>query len=166
MIKVEITPKMLKEAGLRDTGAYGKTSFMNGKGNIPGFLGEYMVMSVLGDKCRLADEYDYDIICSEGRTIDVKTKVTTVVPKPFYEASIAETSLHQKVDEYVFCRVFKDKAGTYTHGWVIGKITKANYFKQAVFLKKNTIDKSNNYKVRASCYNLPYSKLNKFPPIA
>ena len=39
-------------------------------------------------------------------------------------------------------------------------LTKEEYFNKATFLKKGDIDPSNNYTVKADCYNVPISELD------
>jgi len=46
-----------------------------------------------------------------------------------------------------------------TKGWLLGYINKKDYFEKATFLKKGSIDPSNNWKVSTDCYNLPINKL-------
>ena len=45
-------------------------------------------------------------------------------------------------------------------GWILGYKTKEEYFKEANFLKQGQIDPSNNYTVKADCYNLKIKNLH------
>ena len=159
-IKIQITPEMLERAKSRDCGQMNSKSFMKGKGNIVGFLGEEMVQSLSKDFI-WKDSYDYDF-SFKGRTVDVKSKYQSspLPPKPNYEASIGKDSLHQRTEFYIFCRIYRDKDGNYPHGWILGAISKEEYFKKAHKLLKWQIDPSNNFYVREDCYNLPYSELH------
>lgn len=158
-IKVPISKRMLKNALERDCGQMNAQSFMKGKGNVVGFLGEEMVLS-LSPEFKIIDSYDYDLTF-KGFTFDVKTKHQTVdfEPKSTYDASICSDSLHQKTQYYIFCRVFRDGRGNYPYGWVIGFISKNKYFKNALSLKKGDLDPSNNFTVRQDCFNLKYKSL-------
>ncbi len=127
-------------------------SITKGKGNMYGFLGELMTANFLG--VDLSNTYDYDIIY-KGKKIDVKTKKVSTEPKPFYECSIAKLNTHQRCDVYVFARVLKDMS----KGWLLGYLSKEDYFKSATALNKGDIDPSNNWKVRTDCFNLQISKL-------
>ena len=129
-----------------------RNSITRGEGNAAGFLGEIVVSDLLGID-REATK-DYDMVMSDGRTIDVKTKRTTVIPKKYYDCSIASTSTHQNCDYYVFTRCMKD--GTI---YILGDCGKDDYFNRARFLKKGEQDGDNGYVVRADCYNLPISEL-------
>ena len=128
-------------------------SITKGKGNISGFLGEEIVKNFLHAEEK--NSYDYDIVLPNKKTIDVKTKRTTVKPKKFYECSIAAYNIKQKCDCYIFCRILNDMS----KGWVLGYMEKEEYFNKATLLKKGQVDPSNNFTVKADCYNLPISKL-------
>jgi len=129
-------------------------SITSGEGNIAGFIGEEIVKNYINAK--EANTYDYDLI-KESIKIDVKTKRTGVVPLPCYEASVADYNPNQKCDVYVFVRVLNDLTKAYICGW----LSKKDYFKRAKFLKKGQIDPSNNWKVKADCYNVPYKNMNQ-----
>jgi len=163
-IKIEITKEMIDKAIARDPGAYNDKSFMNGKGNRVGFLGEYMFHQVRPD-FEHVDDFNYDFKGAFGKkavTVEIKCKAQNVAfePKHDYEASICKDSLHQKPLYYAFCRVYFDKATkTYPHGWVIGAITRKKYFEKAEYLEKDTKSGNNDWTVTQDCYNLKYSKL-------
>ena len=162
-IKVIITEEMLLNAKSRDHGKYNNKSFMDGKGNLHGFLGDELVKKLRPDLIWSSTK-DYDFISPTGKKIEVKTKYQTVPNiKPEYEASVCNDSLHQQCDFYVFCRVYKTKDGSFPFGWVIGTISKDNYFKIAKPLKKADIDGSNKWEVTQNCYNIYYSQLSPFP---
>ena len=131
-----------------------KNSIIRGKGNIAGFIGEQIALHCIGGEWQ--NTYEYDILTSDGRRIDVKTKQTSVQPLPEYDCSIAKYNTKQKCDFYAFVRVKRDL----TIGWYLGMLGKQEYFDKARFLKKGTVDPSNNYKVQADCYNVKIEDLN------
>jgi hypothetical protein len=47
-------------------------------------------------------------------------------------------------------------------GWILGWMDKDEYLNRATFMVEGEIDPSNNFKVRADCYNLPISELRSF----
>ena len=96
------------------------------------------------------------MIDPKGRKIDVKTKQTSVTPLPEYDCSIAKYNTTQNCDAYAFVRV----KNNLTVGWYLGMLGKEEYFKKAIALKKGEIDPSNNYKVRADCFNVKIKELN------
>ena len=154
MIEVAISANMLVEA--RDKAAEMgrlRNSIINGAGNIAGFIGEAIAQQVLGGE--LINTYDYDLVLPSGKTIDVKTKQTSVKPLETYECSIAGLNTKQECDYYAFVRVKND----FTVGWYLGVYDKKQYMLDSVFMKKGTVDSSNGYTVKSDCYNLKISSL-------
>jgi len=129
-------------------------SILNGGGNLAGFIGEQIVLFVLGGEWD--NTYNYDLLIN-GYKVDVKTKQTSVTPLPHYECSITEYNAKQECDYYAFTRVKKD----FSVGWYLGVMKKQDYFDKATYLKKGEVDPSNNYTVRATCFNLPIDKLQE-----
>jgi hypothetical protein len=151
----------LAEARSIEMGAV-NNSFMKGKGNKVGFIGEYVVLDYLKERNKesdvsLVDKFDYDILFNDMK-IDVKSKSIAVEPKSFYEASIADTSLHQDCDTYIFVGIHKSFETAYVYGWEY----KEDYFNKARHMKKGDVDKKNNYTCPADCYNLKYGDLRGF----
>jgi hypothetical protein len=160
-LKILITKEMFDRATERDCGQMNRNSFMKGRGNIVGFLGEELVQSLSPD-FKLVDGYDYDFEF-RGLKVDVKTKRQTVAfaPKPDYEASIAQESLHQKANCYIFCRVYQDpKTKEYPFGWILGAISKMRYFEMSRKLEKGQKDGNNGFVVVNDCHNLEYRLLS------
>ena len=158
MIEVVVTPTMLVEA--RDKAVeMGRlhNSIMNGAGNIAGFIGEAIAQQVLGGK--LDNTYDYDLVLDNGKTVDVKTKQTSVKPLDTYDCSIAALNTKQKCDYYCFVRV----KNNFSVGWYLGVYDKQQYMEDAVFMKKGQVDDSNGYTVKSDCYNLKISMLKEKP---
>jgi hypothetical protein len=154
MIEVAVSAAMLVEA--RDKAAeMGRlyNSIIRGAGNIAGFIGEDIARQVLGGE--LNNTYDYDLVLPCGKTIDVKTKQTSVKPLETYECSIAALNTTQECDYYCFVRVKND----FTVGWYLGVYDKKQYMLDSVFMKKGTVDASNGYTVKSDCYNLKISSL-------
>lgn len=154
MIEVIVTGDMLVEA--RDKAAeMGRlcNSIINGAGNIAGFIGEAIAQKVMGGV--LANTYDYDLVLCNGKTVDVKTKQTSVKPLETYECSIAKLNTTQECDFYAFVRVKND----FSVGWLLGVYEKQQYMLDSVFMKKGTIDPSNGYTVKSDCYNLKINQL-------
>jgi|TARA_R110002074_G_scaffold33133_1_gene92495 hypothetical protein len=157
MIELKITNEM-KELANQKSKEMGliNNSILRSAGNMAGFLGEQVVLSIIGGEW--ANTYDYDLISNTGNKVDVKTKQTTAVPRPYYEASVANFNAKQLCDYYAFVRIHKD----FTVAWYMGAMRKLEYYTQSNFLNKGDIDPDNNFVVRADCHNLPYSKLTEF----
>ena len=156
MIEIEITEDMKKRAWrkAREMGEI-NNSITKGDGNIAGFLGEEVANHII--KGDINNTYDYDII-SDDVTYDVKTKRCTSEPKPYYECSVAAFNTKQKCDYYVFVRI-ENINRVWTRAWVLGGLSKEDYFDDARFLKKGQKDGSNGFYVKADCYNMEIKKL-------
>jgi hypothetical protein len=154
MIEVVVSDTMLQAAKDKST-EMGRlnNSILSGDGNIAGFVGEQIALSILGGEW--SNTYDYDIVTPDGKKVDVKTKQTTVAPRPHYECSVAKYNTGQQCDMYAFVRVTK----TLDKGWFLGVMDHKTYYEKATYLKKGQVDMSNNFTVRADCYNLPISEL-------
>jgi hypothetical protein len=133
-----------------------KNSIESGKGNVIGFLGEYIYSYLFQEPSNRSYEYDF---CNSFYSIDCKTKACGSTPFSTYSASIAEYNTRQLCDLYVFLRVQKESMG---YGWLIGYMPKEEYFQKAQHLKEGEIDPSNNFVVRANCFNLKYESLYSF----
>ena len=155
MQEIEITLDMIDKARVKakDMGRL-NNSILKGRGSLAGFIGEQIALHSLGGVWE--NTYEYDLILPDGSKVDVKTKQTSVTPLPEYDCSVANFNTKQECDMYAFVRV----KGDLTVGWYLGSVTKEEYFKKARFMKKGDIDPSNNYKVRADCYNLTIKELD------
>lgn len=161
MIEVAITPEMIEAARLQaeDMGEL-RNSIRHGEGNLVGFLGELVALKVLGGM--IDNTYDHDILLDDFMTtVDVKTKETTVAPKPHYECSVAAYNTTQKCDYYCFVRIKNDLSV----GWYLGVYPKTQYFQDARKMIKGQIDPANNFTVKSDCYNLAITHLATLPDI-
>tara|TARA_R110002020_G_scaffold79124_2_gene198557 strand:- start:13702 stop:14172 length:471 start_codon:yes stop_codon:yes gene_type:complete len=131
-----------------------QNSILKGKGNIAGFIGEQIALECLGGTWD--NTYSHDIVLPNGKKVDVKTKQTSVAPLPDYDCSVANFNTKQACDTYAFVRVKND----FTVGWYLGSMNKKEYLEKAIFMKKGDVDPSNNYTVRADCYNLKIKQLH------
>ena len=155
MIEIDITTDMIEQckAKAEDIGRL-KNSITKGQGNLAGIVGEYIVHKYLKDS-EWQNTYDYDLI-ENNKKIDVKTKRCSSKPRDNYDCSVAETSLHQGCDEYIFVRILNDLS----KAWILGRMGRDAFFKKAKHMKKGQVDKSNNFKVHANCYNLQIKELD------
>lgn len=154
MIEITPTKEQIKEARLSSGDTVGlQGSITQGAGSPAGALGEILVRDLLG--YRQYNTAHYDLYTDQGKTVDVKTKRCTSPPKPFYECSIAAHGIKQVCDEYVFVRVLNNLQ----RAWILGSISKDEYFKKSVRHKKGDVDSSNNFTFKSDCYNLEISEL-------
>jgi|TARA_Y100000310_G_C20098893_1_gene541770 hypothetical protein len=158
MIEIKLSQNIINKCRSRakDIGKL-KNSITRGKGNLAGIIGEYIVHKHLKNS-KWENTYDYDLI-HKNKKIDVKSKRCNSPPLDFYECSIAETSLHQECDEYVFVRILND----FTKAWILGRMTQKKYFKTARKMIEGQVDPSNNFTVKTNCYNIPIKELNDLP---
>ena len=149
MIEVQITNSMRETAhDMSSEMGILSRSITRGQGNVYGFLGELVALDVLGGVHQ--NTMDYDIL------VDVKTKKTTVKPKPDYDCSVADLTRKQNCDYYAFVRVLSDQSV----GWFLGVKKAEQYFTDARYIKKGDYDNSNGFTARANCYNMPISALD------
>ena len=156
MIEIPITFEMIEQARQQaaEMGAL-RNSIREGEGNLVGFIGEQVAQKVLGGF--IDNTYDHDLMMDDFlTTVDVKTKETTVAPKPHYDCSVAAYNTKQKCDYYCFIRVKNDLSV----GWYLGVYPKNKYFEDARKLNKGDLDPDNNFTVKADCYNLTIDKLS------
>ena len=154
MIEVQITNSMRETAhDMSSEMGILSRSITRGQGNVYGFLGELVALDVLGGIHQ--NTMDYDILV-DGSKIDVKTKKTTVKPKPDYDCSVADLTRKQNCDYYAFVRVLSDQSV----GWFLGLKKAEQYFTDARYIKKGDYDNSNGFTARANCYNMSISALD------
>ena len=154
MRKFKITKTALERAQCRaDKLPLLNNSIRKGEGSLVAYIGEEVAKAVLGGE--IEDTYDYDI--GYGKTkVDVKTKERTVPPRNYYECSVADFNTKQGCDEYAFVSVLDNLQ----EAWYLGKISKKEFYKTAIFHKKGEVDPDNNFTFKADCYNIPIRNLN------
>ena len=159
MITLPITEEQIKRAEKLYPFKCLNNSIMEGKSNLYGAIGEVVLADYyrsLGMTVNEESTFDYDIIV-ENKKIDVKTKLTTVVPKEHYNCSVADFNTDQACDCYFFVRVHENKKFAY----LLGLLRKSEFYEKATFNKKGEVDKSSDcgWTFRADCYNVPIKNL-------
>ena len=163
MYEVEITEEDLVKARNRYDFVNLNNSITNGASQLYGAIGEVMILKFYKEKLRITEKqfnyliidessYDYDFIMN-NRAIEVKTKKINVIPKEEYVVSVASSNSDQKCDYYYFTMVHDDC----TKGWLLGFISKEDFFNKAVLCKKGKVDplsKRKGFLVKADCYSL------------
>ena len=109
MVELSVTTGMILRAEQRaeEMGAL-NNSITEGEANLEAFIAEQAVSEHL--KQRIEDTYDYDLFWApHGHvlTADIKTKRRTKLPSPYFDCHIADTSLHQECDTYIFASIVK-----------------------------------------------------------
>jgi len=128
-------------------------SITGGSRNVLGAIGEVVVADSI--KAKEVNTYNYDLI-KGGNKIDVKTKRCTSKPLPNYDCSVAFHGTKQDCDTYVFVRVLSDL----TRAWILGSISKPDFYKKATLYRKGDVDSNNGFVFKADCYNLSIDKLS------
>jgi hypothetical protein len=151
--EIRITDLMLQTAIEKDKemGTL-RNSITGGEKNYFGFLGEEIVASYLD--AQTSNTYDWDVR-HKDKYLEVKTKDTTAYPKGSYEVSVAGYNTKQKCDYYVFVRILTDLSS----GWILGYMPKKEYYEKARKMTKGQIDGTNNFEVKADCWNMFISDL-------
>lgn len=158
MIEVPVTDAMLIRARNRAKKLPQlKNSIRNQKGKLVGLIGEEIVKKYFKIPVNQDEAgYEYDIVDSEDRTLEVKTKERSVAPKPEYECSVACFNATQDCDLYVFVSVLND----FSKGWICGWLTPKEFKRKAKKFKKGDKDPSNNFTFRADCFNIKIKDLD------
>jgi uncharacterized protein with LGFP repeats len=151
--EIRITSEMIDRAAdkSREMGRI-KNSITGGEKNLIGFLGEEIVAKYL--KGKVSNTYEYDVILGD-KLIEVKTKDTTAYPKKGYEVSVAGFNTRQKCNYYVFTRILSDLSV----GWILGYMSRKEYYEKARKMTKDEVDGTNNFVVKADCWNMFISDL-------
>lgn len=156
---IKVTDEMLDRAmdKAKDLGIL-KRSFMNGQGNLAGFIGEEVARIVLGgvDVNTDAISYEYDLLLDNGTRIDVKSKRTNVPPQGDYECSV-NTYYKQDCDYYAFVRVHTNLQTA----WFLGVYPRDQYYEDCVHYKKGDYDASNDFTFKEDAYNIKINDLKE-----
>ena len=124
MITIKTTPEQISIARrMADDMGFIRHSMLKGGGNVTGFLGEVAYADRFG--LNQDNSYDYDLMTKAGKTVDVKSKSCTSIPRSHYYVAV-ETRYLQSCDFYVFTRILKDLSTVYLLGWM-----KSDAFKRA-----------------------------------
>ena len=160
MIEVQINKEMIEEAIHRASEVpLLKNSDTQGHGTKIAALSDLMVQKTWGGRIASDISYDFDWISPKLYLFEIKSKERNVEPQPWYNCTVKEYNINQKCDYYLFTSVF----GDYSRGWILGYISKQNFFNKATFFKKDEVDpdpRGDRYKFPSNCYNLKIEQLN------
>lgn len=157
MIEVSITQEIIERSAKKsDKMGVLNHSILKGEGNLVGFIGEEVVARYLLGK--VANTYDYDVIFKSLK-IDVKTKKTSVKPRPEYDCTINAYNTTQECDWYAFVRVSSDLE----KAWILGYMPRDEYYTKAVKWSAGDYDPSNKFTFKTDCYNMRIDQLYDLP---
>ena len=145
-IEIDVTEDMLSRAKKQASKHSDiPNSIMRGAGNLAGYIGEQIVLEYIEDSIPYNTK-DCDVYLNPFSdnpiSIDVKTKRRRVYPRDEYTCHIAEASLHQNCDMYVFCQVnFKKNPKTKweldtSKAYILGWMMKEDFLKKSIKLKE------------------------------
>lgn len=156
IVEVDITDEMRAQANLKaEKLGELKNSITRGQGNMAGYIGELVVLKILGGE--LKNTRDFDILFENDIKADVKTKRCATPPQEHFDCSISNYNTKQNCDRYIFVRVLND----YSKAWIVGWYPKQEYYKEAVFIQQGQLDRANNWRAKCDCWNMPISNLKK-----
>ncbi|MAF25452.1 hypothetical protein CL634_07750 [bacterium] len=167
IVEIPFTKEMV-ESAKKKAKALGKikNSILKGKGNLAGYLGEEAVASYIDAVIVSNDEgeakFGHDLL-KDNKRIEVKTKRRTVVPKLFYDVSVAASSKHQAdkegLDLYIFASI-QFEGSIPKRIWIIGQKDRDQYFKEARFIREGEPEGNNGFIAHTNMYNLVTTKLD------
>ena len=154
MIEVSISEDYMRHAREKaSTVGILQGSITGGTSNVVGAIGEIIVADSI--EAEQMNTYDYDLV-KDGMRIDVKTKRCNSKPKPFYDCSVALHGTKQDCDAYVFVRILINLS----KAWILGSISKKDFYDRATLHRKGDVDRDNGYTFKADCYNLRIDRLD------
>ena len=154
MIQIKITPDIIARAKKKAATVGNLQGSITGSmSHVVGAIGEVIVADLTG--ASEANTYDYDLV-RDGERIDVKTKRCNTRPYPHYDCSVAAHGATQDCDNYVFVRILLNMS----QAWILGEISKSDFYAKATKYKRGHIDSANSFEFKADCYNLPISELS------
>lgn len=134
-----------------------KNSIRSGDGNFVGILGEMAFAREYG--FTYAPTYNYDVITTGGKKLDVKTKERNVACLESYLATVADYNTKQECDGYVFLSIYTNSDDAYVVE-VMGWLPKDEFYQQAKFYREGDRDPGGDgWTFKADCYNIYYSQL-------
>tara|TARA_R100001480_G_scaffold66099_3_gene77881 strand:+ start:399 stop:893 length:495 start_codon:yes stop_codon:yes gene_type:complete len=153
MIQIKITPDIITRAKKKAASVGNLQGSITGSlSNVVGAIGEIIVEDYSGGEP--VNNKDFDLVL-ENRRVDVKTKRCNTTPSPNYDCSVAAHGSKQDCDSYVFVRILTD----HSKAWILGEVSKDNFYKKATRYQRGDIDPANGFKFRADCYNLAIQEL-------
>ena len=154
MIQIKITPEIIARAKKKAATVGNLQGSITGSmSNVVGAIGEVVVEDYTGGI--EANSKDFDLMVG-NRRVDVKTKRCNTTPSPKYDCSVAAHGTKQDCDSYVFVRILTD----HSKAWILGEITKSEFYKKATRYRTGDVDPANGFVFKADCYNLAIQELD------
>lgn len=134
-------------------------SILEGRGNIMGRLGELVVARYTGGQ--IVDQYSHDIVLPDGRTLEVKSKGTSLRQKPLlhYENAVSALNDRQRADFYAFTRINMSTKQV----WLLGMMSTSEFKLKSRRVEKGFTDVATNFVARESYNAIKIGLLNPLP---
>lgn len=160
MIEVQISKDMIAEALDRASKVPAlRNSDTQNHGTKIAALSDLMVEKTWGGRIVSDMSFDFDWISPKLYLFEIKAKERNVVPQPWHNCAVKEYNTKQRCDYYLFTSIFAD----YSRGWILGYVSKKDFFEQARFFEKGQVDddpRGDKYVFPSSCYNLKIEQLS------
>ena len=154
MRQIKITPEIIARAKKKAATVGNLQGSITGSlSNVVGAIGEVVVEDYTGGI--EANSKDFDLMIG-NRRVDVKTKRCNTTPSPKYDCSVTAHGSKQDCDSYVFVRILTD----HSKAWILGEITKPEFYKKATRYRTGDVDPANGFVFKADCYNLAIQELD------
>lgn len=113
------------------------------------------------------ENHRHDYALGNGFSLEIKTKVRTVTPRPDYACSIPAYTINmQTANLYAFVSLTQIKGmglapEKYSEAHIVGLISKEAFKKAAKYWEEGQIDPANGYPVKMNCYNVLINQMTK-----
>jgi hypothetical protein len=121
-------------------------------------ISDIMVEQTLGGRIVSHLSYDFDWISDKFKLFEIKAKERNVKPDTWHNCTVYNYNTKQRCEYYLFTSVY----GDHSQGWIIGYISKDDFYQKATFFKKGQADpdeRGGKYVFPADCYNLKIEQL-------
>jgi hypothetical protein len=154
VIEILCTGEMRDRARKRGEVMHYDGSMTGGSRATHAALAEIAVVGLVGGE--IHDTFDYDIMSNIGFKVDVKNKLVSQKPRPFYEVSIMGNNDKQDCDYLVFTMTPRDGSCV----WLCGGYYKPLFIKVAEFKPAGTTTGFNDLVYKRDNYVMSMSKLD------
>jgi hypothetical protein len=156
-LEVDVSKEILDKAESRNQlflkkyGNSGTHRTNKSRQRITGYLAEAAVQTIF-PKLEISNNEKFDFTL-QNVTFDVKAQGCNVEPQPDYVGTLYEEQAVRSPDFYVFARTRNDLNKV----WIIGFISKKNFFNKSKLIPSGT--KNNNFSYDQSRYEIQYNQL-------
>lgn len=135
MLELEIPIDIIEKARQRASAQSVNKFTISSDGRLYGFIAEEIFLSLFGGVLKNTKHYDIEL---NGKKIDIKAKSCNTPPKMDYIASISNYQKDHDADIYVFFRIDRNL----TKCWLLGGLSKEEFYKISTFMPKGERDGS------------------------